>query len=99
MNPGDPPLLQALARLEASDGNMGLARVLFEQGTQLDPRHQANWQAWAMAEWRAGSDPRARELFQRGVWVNPRSVNAARQGLTLVHFSAQPEPFLTQNTP
>jgi U3 small nucleolar RNA-associated protein 10 len=23
---------------------------------------------------------------------------AARQGLTLVHFSAQPEPFLTQNT-
>jgi len=24
---------------------------------------------------------------------------AVRQGLTLVHFSAQPEPFLTQNTP
>jgi len=24
---------------------------------------------------------------------------AAAQGLTLVHFSAQPEPFLTQNTP
>ena len=22
-----------------------------------------------------------------------------RQGVTLVHFSAQPEPFLTQNTP
>jgi len=22
-----------------------------------------------------------------------------RQGLTLIHFSAQPEPFLTQNTP
>jgi len=22
-----------------------------------------------------------------------------RQGLTLVHFSAQPEPFLTQDTP
>jgi len=22
-----------------------------------------------------------------------------RQGLTLVHFSAQPEPFLSQNTP
>jgi len=22
-----------------------------------------------------------------------------RQGLTLVHFSAQPEPFLTRNTP
>ena len=26
-------------------------------------------------------------------WDDPR------QGLTLVHFSAQPEPFLTQNTP
>ena len=24
---------------------------------------------------------------------------AIRQGLTLVHFSAQPEPFLTQNIP
>jgi hypothetical protein len=24
---------------------------------------------------------------------------APGQGLTLVHFSAQPEPFLTQNTP
>ena len=31
-NPGDPPLLQALARLEAGDGNMRAARVLFEQG-------------------------------------------------------------------
>jgi len=26
-------------------------------------------------------------------------VEEARQGLTLVHFSAQPELFLTQNTP
>jgi len=25
--------------------------------------------------------------------------DALNQGLTLVHFSAQPEPFLTQNTP
>jgi hypothetical protein len=24
---------------------------------------------------------------------------ASRQGLTLVHFAAQPKPFLTQNTP
>jgi hypothetical protein len=27
------------------------------------------------------------------------SVRTRRQGLTLVHFSAQPEPFSTQNTP
>jgi hypothetical protein len=26
-------------------------------------------------------------------------VTAMNQGLTLVHFSAQPEPLLTQNTP
>jgi len=26
------------------------------------------------------------------------SAVSKRQGLTLVHFSAQPEPFLTQNT-
>jgi len=29
----------------------------------------------------------------------PRRKKACLQGLTLVHFSAQPEPFLTQNTP
>ena len=28
-----------------------------------------------------------------------RREEGSRQGLTLVHFSAQPEPFLTQNTP
>ena len=28
-----------------------------------------------------------------------RARDGARQALTLVHFSAQPEPFLTQNTP
>jgi hypothetical protein len=27
------------------------------------------------------------------------SESTSWQGLTLVHFSAQPEPFLTQNTP
>jgi len=28
-----------------------------------------------------------------------RASSSTGQGLTLVHFSAQPEPFLTQNTP
>ena len=27
------------------------------------------------------------------------TMSSSHQGLTLVHFSAQPEPFLTQNTP
>jgi hypothetical protein len=27
------------------------------------------------------------------------ALGIARQGLTLVHFAAQPEPILTQNTP
>ncbi len=77
-NPGDPPLLQALARLEAKEGNLEGARTLFEKGTKLDPAHQANWQAWAIAEWKAGHVDRARELLQRGVWVAPRSRNACR---------------------
>ena len=78
LNPGDPPLLQALARLEAKEGNLEGARTLFEKGTKLDPAHQANWQAWAIAEWKAGHVDRARELLQRGVWVAPRSRNACR---------------------
>jgi len=33
-----------------------------------------------------------------GGLVRARAGRAARQGLSLVHFSAQPEPFLTLNT-
>jgi len=31
--------------------------------------------------------------------TRPINGSAATQGLTLVHFSAQPEPFLIQNRP
>jgi len=31
--------------------------------------------------------------------VKQRAGEGDRQGLTLIHFSAEPEPFLTQNTP
>ena len=40
-----------------------------------------------------------------GIWNGPAAGNiefpteCKGQGLTLVHFSAQPEPFLTQHTP
>jgi len=34
-----------------------------------------------------------------GAAVIAASCTAFAQGLTLVHFSARPEPFLTQNTP
>ena len=45
-------------------------------------------------------DPRARVI--RHAEINHAKVAdeaADGQGLTLVHFSAQPKPFLTQNTP
>ena len=32
-------------------------------------------------------------------YISLPNSDARWQGLTLVHFSAQPEPFLTQNTP
>jgi hypothetical protein len=41
----------------------------------------------------AGVRSHLKKLRQKGVMSLPR------QGLALVHFSAQPEPFLTQNTP
>jgi len=34
-----------------------------------------------------------------GPWMEMLFEAGYRQGLTLVHFSSQPEPFLTQNTP
>jgi len=40
----------------------------------------------------------AYHLYSVPISENPE-VADQRQGLILVHFSAQPEPFLTQNTP
>jgi NAD kinase len=37
-------------------------------------------------------------ILPDSVEVELRVADDARQGLTLVHHSAQPEPFLTQNT-
>jgi len=37
--------------------------------------------------------------FKGVSWIKSRGKWHSRQGLTLVHFSAQPEPLLTQNTP
>ena len=34
-------------------------------------------------------------MVLRSLAASPTPAHAARQGLTLVHFSAQPEPFLT----
>ena len=37
--------------------------------------------------------------YTMGRVPNDEMATVPRQGLTLVHFSAQPEPILTQNTP
>jgi len=49
----------------------------------------------AFYQWRREETEAAAAL---AVYTGPVT-GAVRQGLTLVHFSAQPEPFLTQNTP
>jgi len=61
--------------------------------------------AWPW-EWVAELMARAmgelREMRRRGSSASAGGAGAAGaegQGLTLVHFSAQPEPFPTQNTP
>ena len=38
------------------------------------------------------------DFFRRNLFGRCQTITS-RQGLTLVHFSAQPEPFLTPNTP
>jgi len=51
------------------------------------------WAARAVRDGEAGGPELALLLVERGA-----DVNAVGQGLTLVHFSAQPEPFPTQYT-
>ena len=39
------------------------------------------------------------EDYGLNITTIPEVVETLRQGLTLAHFAAQPEPFPTQNTP
>jgi len=51
---------------------------------------------WLLA---SGKPEKAMEMLAGLAKGNGRTLPAEGRGLTLVHFSAQPEPFLTQNTP
>jgi len=64
------------------------------------------WRASFARPWRLESESGGKVTRAEGgndrmcLEVGPaRHCGASHQGLTLVHFSAQPEPFLTQNTP
>ena len=43
--------------------------------------------------------PRRGAIIRSPAWSTRTSAGTRRQGLTLVHSSAQPEPFLTLNAP
>ena len=55
----------------------------------------------------AGSTPRSAQSASMAempgntwtAWPSRRASRTSNQGLTLVHFSAQPKPILTHNTP
>jgi hypothetical protein len=55
-------------------------------------RKNSEGKEWAGTGWRGGS--RRRSTSSR-----PRTCASSWQGLTLVNFSAHPEPFLTQKIP
>lgn len=54
------------------------ARALFDRAARVDPAHQPVWQAWGVMEFRCGNFDTARALFQRGVWAEPKSKDAAK---------------------
>lgn len=58
-------------------GNLPRARELFALGARAEPQHLYIWQAWGVAEFRAGNMERARQLFQQGVWADPGSRDVA----------------------
>jgi tetratricopeptide (TPR) repeat protein len=45
---------------------------------QVCDDHQPLYQAWGMLEWKDGNAEAARDLFQRGVWADPKNPNATR---------------------
>jgi len=64
-------LLMAYAQLEASEENYDLARDLFCQAREADPRDSMIWQASGVMEASDGNSERARELFERGLLAKP----------------------------
>jgi len=76
LNPTDAALFQAWALVEWRDrGSPDAARGLFEAGLRADPGHLHLWQAWGVMEASLGNLDRARQLYQEGVWADPRSRN------------------------
>lgn len=66
------PAYQAWARMEATLGNVKLARELFTKALQLDPNNTFVLQAFAVAESEADGDPEvARKMFEKCVKIDP----------------------------
>ncbi|KAF5836098.1 hypothetical protein DUNSADRAFT_6469 [Dunaliella salina] len=83
-------LYNALACMSAQLGNVREARFWFKEGTSNMGGKNATalWQAWCVLEARekelppnqmrqCGNVDRARQLFQEGVWADPRSTSTA----------------------
>ena len=69
--------MQAWAVMEWREGNVDVARQLFETGSRADPHHLHIWQAWGVLEHREGNPNRAREMFQQAVWSQPKGKDVA----------------------
>lgn len=78
LNPRDGSLRQALALLEARQGNAQRARAWFKKAVVADAYHIPSWLSWGVFEWRRGDEQRARELFRRGLLGNAKREGAAR---------------------
>ena len=64
--------------LEEEEGNIEMARQLFQAASKADPRMVHVWQAWGMLEQRSGDFTQARKLFQSAVWSSAANTDVCR---------------------
>uniref|UniRef100_A0A7S1XN54 UDP-N-acetylglucosamine--peptide N-acetylglucosaminyltransferase SPINDLY n=1 Tax=Phaeomonas parva TaxID=124430 RepID=A0A7S1XN54_9STRA len=83
-------LLQAWAVMERDEGNVAVARELFERAAQIEPGNSYVAHAWGLMEEQEGDVDRARELYQSALETNPTAAVVAALALLEAFHDNEP---------
>jgi hypothetical protein len=91
LNPGNPVVLRAWARMKAETGAIEESRKLAQEGLEAAPDDPANLHNLAVTESQAGNYEKANQLLEKATYPSPVSPQQERQNL--MTFGAKAENF------